>query len=231
MATHRMPPTDLLDHLAAADPDALRTILEHTLQRLIEAEATAYIGAEPGNRRALLRRPDCVHPDRRGQPSSGATRRPDAAGRALHLSGLAAPRARADANGLHRSGRPTLVHGPRGRHAVGHQRTTARRPGALPGTVRRQPGRRARRRPCPHEPESDLARTAPAPAARGGARRRSAAAVVSTHINSGTHASSSDIAPDHGGSASAWSSRGQRPAHLHRRRTRQCRRDRPRRSP
>ncbi len=52
MATHRMPPTDLLDQLAAADTDVLRTILEHTLQRLIEAEATAYIGAEPGEHSA-----------------------------------------------------------------------------------------------------------------------------------------------------------------------------------
>jgi putative transposase len=48
MATHRMPPTELLDHLAAADTDALRLILEHTLQRLIEAEATTYIRAAPG---------------------------------------------------------------------------------------------------------------------------------------------------------------------------------------
>jgi hypothetical protein len=47
-----MPPTDLLDQLAAADTSALRTILEHTLQRLIEAEATAYIGAEPGEHSA-----------------------------------------------------------------------------------------------------------------------------------------------------------------------------------
>src|ERR671927_536097 len=52
MATHRMPPTDLLDQLAAADTDVLRTILEHTLQRLIEAEATAYIGAESGEHSA-----------------------------------------------------------------------------------------------------------------------------------------------------------------------------------
>ena len=52
MATDRMPPTDLLDQLAAADVDVLRTILEHTLQRLIEAEATAYIGAEPGEHSA-----------------------------------------------------------------------------------------------------------------------------------------------------------------------------------
>ena len=52
MATHRMPPTDLLDQLAAADVDVLRTILEHTLQQLIEAEATANIGAEPGEHSA-----------------------------------------------------------------------------------------------------------------------------------------------------------------------------------
>jgi putative transposase len=50
MAGHRMPPTDLLDQLAAAGVDALRVILQHTLQRLIEAEASAYIGAEPGER-------------------------------------------------------------------------------------------------------------------------------------------------------------------------------------
>ena len=52
MATHRMPPPELLDQLAAADADALRTILRHTLQQLIEAEATAYIGAEPGEHSA-----------------------------------------------------------------------------------------------------------------------------------------------------------------------------------
>ena len=44
MATRRMPPPELLDHLASADVDALRTILQHPLQALIEAEATAYIG-------------------------------------------------------------------------------------------------------------------------------------------------------------------------------------------
>ena len=48
MASHRMPPAELLDQLAAADVDALRTLLQHTLQRLIEAEASAYIGAAPG---------------------------------------------------------------------------------------------------------------------------------------------------------------------------------------
>src|ERR671928_553454 len=48
MATPSMPPADLLDQLASADVDALRTILQHALQRLIEAEATAYIGAAPG---------------------------------------------------------------------------------------------------------------------------------------------------------------------------------------
>jgi putative transposase len=46
-----MPPTDLLDQLAAADTDALRTILQHALQQLIETEASAYIGAEPGEHR------------------------------------------------------------------------------------------------------------------------------------------------------------------------------------
>ena len=48
MATHRMPPPDLLDQLATADSDALRTLLQHALQQLIEAEASAYIGAAPG---------------------------------------------------------------------------------------------------------------------------------------------------------------------------------------
>ena len=48
MATHSMPPADLLDHLASAAVDALHTILQHALQRLSEAEATAYIGAAPG---------------------------------------------------------------------------------------------------------------------------------------------------------------------------------------
>src|SRR3954453_15018486 len=48
MATHRMPPTDLLDQLATADTDVLRTVMQHALQQLIEAEASAYIGAEPG---------------------------------------------------------------------------------------------------------------------------------------------------------------------------------------
>ena len=52
MATHRMPPPELLDQLAAVDTDALQAILQHTLQRLIEAEATAYIGAEPGEHNA-----------------------------------------------------------------------------------------------------------------------------------------------------------------------------------
>jgi putative transposase len=50
MATHSMPPADLLDHLASADVDALQTILQQALQRLIEAEASAYIGAAPGER-------------------------------------------------------------------------------------------------------------------------------------------------------------------------------------
>jgi putative transposase len=48
MATHSMPPADLLDYLASADVDALQAILRHALQRLIEAEASAYIGAAPG---------------------------------------------------------------------------------------------------------------------------------------------------------------------------------------
>ena len=48
MTTYSMPPAGLLDHLASADVDARRIILQHTLHRLIEAEATASIGAAPG---------------------------------------------------------------------------------------------------------------------------------------------------------------------------------------
>ena len=48
MATHRMPPAELLDQLAAADADVVRTVLQHALHQLIEAEASAYIGAESG---------------------------------------------------------------------------------------------------------------------------------------------------------------------------------------
>jgi transposase-like protein len=42
----------LLDHLDGADTDLLRRILEHAMQRLIEAEAAEHIGAEPHERTA-----------------------------------------------------------------------------------------------------------------------------------------------------------------------------------
>ena len=50
MAHYRMTPRELLDHLGSADIDGLRTIAEHALQRLIEVEATAHIGADHGER-------------------------------------------------------------------------------------------------------------------------------------------------------------------------------------
>lgn len=37
----------LLDHLAGADVDVLRTVCQHALQRLVELEATAAVGAAP----------------------------------------------------------------------------------------------------------------------------------------------------------------------------------------
>jgi hypothetical protein len=40
----------LLDHLDGADTDVLRRVLEHAMQRLIEAEAAAHIGAAPHER-------------------------------------------------------------------------------------------------------------------------------------------------------------------------------------
>ncbi len=43
-----MPLADTLDHLAAVDTDALRTVLQHAVQQRIEAEASAVIGAAPG---------------------------------------------------------------------------------------------------------------------------------------------------------------------------------------
>jgi putative transposase len=52
MAHPRMTHQDLLDQLACADVDQLRLVLEHGLQRLIELEATAAIGAEPYERTA-----------------------------------------------------------------------------------------------------------------------------------------------------------------------------------
>jgi putative transposase len=48
MATPSMPPPDLLDHPASAAGEASQTIPQHALQRLLELEATAYIGAAPG---------------------------------------------------------------------------------------------------------------------------------------------------------------------------------------
>jgi putative transposase len=52
MAHPRMTHQDLLDQLASADVDQLRLVLEHGLQRLIELEASAVIGAEPYERTA-----------------------------------------------------------------------------------------------------------------------------------------------------------------------------------
>ena len=37
----------LLDHLASADVDVLRTVCQHAIQRLVELEATAVVGAAP----------------------------------------------------------------------------------------------------------------------------------------------------------------------------------------
>jgi putative transposase len=50
MAQTRMTQQALLDHLDGADADLLRRVLEHAMQRLIEAEATAQIGAGPHER-------------------------------------------------------------------------------------------------------------------------------------------------------------------------------------
>ena len=50
MAHPRMTDRDLLDQLATADLDQLRLVLEHSLQRLIELEASAVIGADPYER-------------------------------------------------------------------------------------------------------------------------------------------------------------------------------------
>ena len=43
---------DLLDHLAGADIDVLKTVCEHALQRLIELEASSVVGAAPYERSA-----------------------------------------------------------------------------------------------------------------------------------------------------------------------------------
>ena len=53
MAHPRMTHRELLDQLALADTDMLRQVLEHAMQRLIEAEAAEYIGAEPHERTAV----------------------------------------------------------------------------------------------------------------------------------------------------------------------------------
>jgi len=50
MAQPRMTHQALLDHLDGADADVLRRVLEHAMQRLIEAEAAAHIGAGPHER-------------------------------------------------------------------------------------------------------------------------------------------------------------------------------------
>jgi transposase-like protein len=50
MAQNRMTQQALLDHLDGADTDLLRRVLEHAMQRLIEAEAAAHIGAAPHER-------------------------------------------------------------------------------------------------------------------------------------------------------------------------------------
>jgi putative transposase len=50
MAQNRMTQQALLDHLDGADTDLLRRVLEHAMQRLIDAEAAAHIGAGPHER-------------------------------------------------------------------------------------------------------------------------------------------------------------------------------------
>jgi putative transposase len=50
MAQNRMTQQALLDQLQGADTDLLRRVLEHAMQRLIEAEASAQIGAGPHER-------------------------------------------------------------------------------------------------------------------------------------------------------------------------------------
>jgi putative transposase len=54
MAQNRMTQQALLDQLQGADTDLLRRVLEHAMQRLIDAEAAAHIGAAP-HERALTR--------------------------------------------------------------------------------------------------------------------------------------------------------------------------------
>src|ERR1019366_6552353 len=50
MAQNRMTYQALLDQLQGADTDVLRRVLEHAMQRLIEAEAATQIGAGPHER-------------------------------------------------------------------------------------------------------------------------------------------------------------------------------------
>jgi putative transposase len=50
MAQNRMMPPALLEQLQGADTDMLRRVLEHAMQRLIEAEAATQIGAGPHER-------------------------------------------------------------------------------------------------------------------------------------------------------------------------------------
>jgi putative transposase len=52
MAQNRMTHSALLDQLQGADTDVLRRVLEHAMQRLIEAEAETQIGAGPHERSA-----------------------------------------------------------------------------------------------------------------------------------------------------------------------------------
>lgn len=52
MAQNRMTHQALLNQLDGADADVLRRALEHAMQRLIEAEAAAHIGAAPHERTA-----------------------------------------------------------------------------------------------------------------------------------------------------------------------------------
>jgi putative transposase len=50
MAQNRMTQQALLDHLDGADTDLLRRVLEHAMQRLIDAKPAAHIGAGPHER-------------------------------------------------------------------------------------------------------------------------------------------------------------------------------------
>jgi hypothetical protein len=50
MAQNRMMPPALLEQLQGADTDVSRRVLEHAMQRLIEAEAATQIGAGPHER-------------------------------------------------------------------------------------------------------------------------------------------------------------------------------------